>query len=72
MRSRIAELCGKRGISRYRLAREAGISRSAITAWERRGLDRAELGAMVRVARALGVGVEDLYEREGPDEKARG
>ncbi|WP_276869200.1 helix-turn-helix transcriptional regulator [Enorma massiliensis] len=64
MRSRVAKLRRQRGISAYRLAKEAGVSRSMLTKWERDGIYHAELGCAVKVARALRVPVEDLYEEE--------
>lgn len=65
MKSRIAKLCSERGMSAYRLSKEAGISRSVLTKWERVGIYRAQFGSILRVARALEVSVEDLYESEG-------
>lgn len=61
MESRIAELARERGISVYRLAKDAGVTTSAVYKWERAGLDRAELGLMARVAEVLGCRIEDLY-----------
>ncbi len=64
MRSRIGDLRERRGLSQRRLARESGVSDCVLSKWERAGLDRAQLGLVVRVARALGVPVEDLYSEE--------
>ena len=64
MRSRIAVLLRERGMSAYRLSRDSGVSRSVISKWERAGLERAELGCLVRVARVLEVHVEDLFESD--------
>ena len=65
MKSRIEEICHGRGMSVYRLSKETGIPTTTFSAWKRRGLEKASLGAMLRVARALGVPVEELYEEEG-------
>lgn len=51
-------------MSQRRLARESGVSDCVLSKWERIGLERAQLGLVVRVARALGVPVEDLYSDE--------
>lgn len=64
MRSRIEEICHARGMSVYRLSKETGIPTTTFSAWKRRGLEKASFGAMLRVARALEVPVEDLYEDE--------
>lgn len=64
MKSRIEELCRGQGMSVYRLSKETGIPATTFSAWKRRGLEKASFGAMLRVSRALGVPVEDLYSDE--------
>ena len=64
MRSRIERLCRRRGLSVYRLSKETGIPTCTFTSWKKKGLEKASFGAMVKVARALRVPVEDLYEEE--------
>ncbi len=49
-------------MSLYRLAKEAGITQTAIYKWRKTGIDRAQLGVMARVAAALGCKVDDLFE----------
>lgn len=64
MRSRIERICRERGTTRYRLSKDSGVSEAVLWKWERAGLDRAQFGLVLRVARALEVPVEDLYEEE--------
>lgn len=60
--SRLRRLREERGLSQNRLAKEAGVTHAAVRHWERYGTERMQLGCAVRVARALGVRVEDVYE----------
>ena len=62
MRSNIERIAKDRGMSLYRLAKEAGITQTAIYKWRKAGIDRAQLGVMARVAAALGCKVDDLFE----------
>lgn len=66
MRSRIEEIAKDRGVSLYRLAKDARITTAAIYKWRKHGIERAQLGAqlgaMARVADALGCKVDDLFE----------
>lgn len=62
MRSNIERIAKDRGMSLYRLAKEAGITQTAIYRWRKVGIDRAQLGVMARVAAALGCKVDDLFE----------
>lgn len=62
MRSNIERIAKDRGMSLYRLAKEAGITQNAIYKWRKAGIDRAQLGVMARVAAALGCKVDDLFE----------
>ncbi len=64
MRSKIYELCRESGISHNELARRCGITRRALDKYAERGLDNAQFGIMVRVARVLGCRAEDLFEDE--------
>lgn len=60
--NRLTKLRESRGWSKNRLASEAGVTAAAIRKWERTGTERMQLGCAVRVARALGARVEDVYE----------
>ena len=60
--NRLTKLRKSRGMSKNRLASEAGVTAAAVRKWERDGTGRMQLGCAVRVARALGVRVEDIYE----------
>lgn len=62
MKSKIKGICAERGISVYRLAKATGISEQAFNKWERKGLDKAQFGCMVRIAKELDCSLEDLYE----------
>lgn len=61
MRSRIKELAKSRGLSLWALAARTGLTPSAFYKWERIGLEHAQLGAMLRVAKALDCSINDLY-----------
>lgn len=63
-RNAIARLRGEAGLSRFRLAAMAGVTEKTISNWERRGIADARYGAVKRLARALGVPMEDLEEEE--------
>ena len=63
MRSRIYELCRQRGMTRDELARLSGVTRRALDKYEANGLERAQLGTVASVARALGCSIEELYEK---------
>lgn len=62
LESRVQELCRSRGMTEYELAGRSGVAVDTIYGWRRRGLDGATLGCVLRVARALGVSVEDVFE----------
>lgn len=62
MRSLVERLRRERGLSRRQLAQRADVTEKTVFSYEREGLDRAQLGCLVRVARALGVGVGNLFE----------
>lgn len=66
MAQRITALRRERGLSKYRLARLAGVTEQAVGKWERRGVATAQFALMARVAQALGVPMEDLDDwKEG-------
>lgn len=62
MRSNIAKLCEEKGISRYRLAKNLGITDEILYRYEKKGLDKAQFGYMVKIAKELGCPLEELYE----------
>lgn len=62
MKSNIANVCKAKGISRYQLAKDLGITSQALYRYEDKGLDKAQFGFMVRIAKYLGCQLEDLYE----------
>ena len=62
MKSRVQELCRERGMTEYELAGRSGVAVDTLYGWRRRGLDGATLGCVARVARALGVPVEETFE----------
>lgn len=62
--SKVRELCRLRGMTEYELATRSGVSVDTIYGWRRRGLDGATLGCLLRVARALGVAIEDVFEEK--------
>lgn len=64
IKSKVQRLCKERGITVYRLAEASGVAHDTIYGWRKRGLDGATLGCVLKVARALGVRVEDLFEEE--------
>lgn len=56
----IRRLREERGWSRERLAKAAGVTMEAVKKWETRGIEHAQYGAMRRLARALGVPMDEL------------
>lgn len=62
MRSRVGEICRERGVTMCRVATACGLSPDTLYGWERRGMDRAQLGPAMLVAGYLGVSVVDLVE----------
>ncbi|GEM_PF-5511014 len=62
MRSNIAKLCEEKGISCYRLAKNLDITARALYLYEKKGLDKAQFGYMVKIAKELGCSLEELYE----------
>ena len=66
---RIEELRRAKGLSRYRLAREIGVTEKAVANWERDGIENARSGHMRDLARIFGVPMEGLDSdgKEGRD-----
>ena len=64
MKSNINKLCHSRGITLYRLAKQVGLTDRALYKYERKGLEHAQFGCMVRIAEALDCKLEDLYRKE--------
>lgn len=62
MKSNINKMCKSKGTTLYRLARLIGITDRALYKYERKGLDKAQFGYMVRIAKELDCKLEDLYE----------
>ena len=60
----IRRLRKKAGLSQFKLAVRAGVTETTIRNWERRGIADAKYGAAKRLARALGVPMDDLEEEE--------
>lgn len=50
-------------MSQRELGRASGVDGQVISRWERVGTDRASFALMARVARALGVPMEDLLDK---------
>lgn len=52
-------------MTRRELAHRAGVTEKTLYAYEREGIEHARLGCMARLAAALGVSVNDLFEVDG-------
>ncbi len=52
-----------RGFSQRRLSAASGVSLNTIQYWERHGVGRATVGNALKVARALGVTLDELAGR---------
>ena len=63
---KIRKLRGNRGLSRERLAVDAGIDRANVSQMER-GTEAASIDTMERLAAALGVGMAALIELPAAD-----
>lgn len=50
------------GLTQAQLAREAEVSVAAIQKWERNGISKAQVAPISRIAKALGLRIEDLLE----------
>ena len=61
MKSRIKELAEHKGLSLWKLAEITKLSPNAFYKWEKNGLDKAQFGVMLKVAKALNCGLDDLY-----------
>lgn len=64
MKSNIKKLCSEKGMSIYQLAKDTGLTYEAVRRYERKGLNKAYFGCMVKIANALDCKLEDLYEEE--------
>lgn len=62
MKSRINELAASKNMSLYRLARLVGITNRALYKYEREGLNNAQFGYMVKIAKVLDCRLEELFE----------
>jgi transcriptional regulator with XRE-family HTH domain len=60
----------QKGMTRYRLAKLAGISQEGVSKLERPGSD-PKLSTLYRVAGALGITVRELLPEEGAAGRAR-
>ena len=65
---RLKELRDKMGLTQEQLARQVGVSRKTICAYER-GRATPSLRVALRLAQVLGVGLEELL-KEGNNERA--
>lgn len=52
----------ERGLTLYALAKRAGVTPECLYKWRKRGIEGATLGALAKVAEALGCKVDDLYD----------
>lgn len=62
MKPRIDELCKAKGISKYALAKQSGVSLRTINKWCLHGIDKAWLGHIKRVADVFDCPSESLIE----------
>jgi transcriptional regulator with XRE-family HTH domain len=62
---RIKELREKAGWSQQKLAEEAGLSYNTITKIEQGSAKQPVIQTMVKIADALGVGLDELMGRKG-------
>lgn len=60
----ILSLCRKKGISVYRLEKDAGLSKSALCKWEHTS---PSIDKVKAVARVLGVTIDELLTEDGQD-----
>lgn len=59
----LAEIRKAKGLSQRQLSAKSGVPFSTIQYWERRGIGRATVGNALKVARALGVTLDELAGR---------
>lgn len=62
MKSNIERMAGERGLTLYALAKRSGVTPECLYKWRKRGIEGATLGALAKVAEALGCKVDDLFE----------
>lgn len=62
MKSNINNLCKSSGTTLYALAKKTGLTDRALYKYEKNGLEKAQFGCMVRIAKELNCSLEDLYE----------
>lgn len=60
MKTALKELMNNRGITQQALADTLGVSRAAVSKWQRLGVE--SIGNLQRIAAALGVSVQDLTD----------
>lgn len=63
MYSTYAELRDKAGFTDYKVSSETGVSRSTFTEWKS-GRSKPKADKLLKIARFLGVSVEELIEEE--------
>jgi DNA-binding XRE family transcriptional regulator len=61
MRIDVRSLRQKAGMTQVQLAKAAGVGQSTVAMWESKGI-QPTVGNAVKLARALGLTVEQLYE----------
>ena len=65
---RILEIMKTRGITAYRMSKEAGVSESVFSEWRRKPSSNIYSGNLVRIADYLGCSIDYLVGRtENPD-----
>jgi len=62
VRYRVKELAESRGLDRAKLARQADVTYETIHSLWRNPYRDVSMSTLLKIARALGVGVTDLYE----------
>lgn len=62
MKSNIERMACDRKLTLYALAKRAGVTPECLYKWRKRGIEGATLGALAKVAEALGCKVDDLYD----------
>jgi DNA-binding Xre family transcriptional regulator len=69
-RLRIRELATQRGLNQKELADKSGVSAQLINRYWNYPMQRVELDALAKIAKALHCKVADLIEVEGEDEQS--
>lgn len=60
----LRKLREERGLTQAQLAGMVGVTDRAIGKWEARGVAKAQFAVMGRLAKALGVSMEELLDRQ--------